>query len=122
VRIGAVGVEFAAEAKVNHPDAEVILVHSRDMLLNAEPLPELLKEQALACLREVGVKVRLGQRVIGETDVQESKALRKEVTLTGGDKISCDAVIYSSKLHRPNTDWISNSALDEKGYIRVSPT
>jgi NADH dehydrogenase FAD-containing subunit len=114
---------MAAYIKVQFPACRVSLVHSRDALLSSEPLPSEFKAKALDLLREGGVDVILGQRVLGETDVgvgSRKKALR----LSGGQVIECDKVIYSAKQLGANTDFVglSNENVDDKGCIRTRET
>ena len=115
---GAVGIEFAAEMKVHFPNSEVTLVHSRDKLLSSEPLTDEYKAVALKLLKEGGVNVILGQRVVSETDTGSSK----EVQLSNGDKISCDKVIYTAVQQGANTGFIPKEVLDDQGCIKARDT
>lgn len=86
---GSVGVELAADAKGRYPEKNVTLVHSRDRLLNAR-FGRKLGEAALKELTGLGVKVRLGERVVKESD--------QAVELRSGESIPCDYLVWFSTL------------------------
>ena len=111
---------MAAYMKVHFPNSEVTLVHSRDKLLNSEPLPDEYKTKALDLLHEGGVRVVLGQRVLKETDIGRGK----ELQLSGGDVIQCDKVIYSAVQQGANSEFLHlmKDNLDDKGCIRTQET
>ncbi|KAG9762922.1 FAD/NAD(P)-binding domain-containing protein, partial [Aureobasidium melanogenum] len=117
---GAVGIEMASEIKVVEPWQQVTLVHSRDNLLSAEPLPDDFKERSLEVLQEAGVKVVLGQRVIDSTAVQAedgSKAWR--LTLSGGQQIAAGHVITAISRSTPTSTYLPSTALDKDGYVKI---
>jgi NADH dehydrogenase FAD-containing subunit len=120
---GAVGIEMAAKIQIEYPHCEVILVHSRDKLLSAEPLPDEYKAKALELLSITGTKVRLGQRVIGEKVLEANdQAPRTEITLSSGETILCDKVIYSATQTGASTSFIPKQARDSNGCILVRDT
>ena len=51
---------MAAETKLVYPNTKVTLVHSREKLLSAEPLPDDFKDKTLALLRKGGVEAVMG--------------------------------------------------------------
>ena len=126
---GAVGVEMAAELKMCMPSLRVTLVHSRDKLLSAEPLPDEFKEKTLELLREMGVEVRLGKRVRGTRTLHAPGRERGHVVgATSGVEMEFDdgtvmsageAVMAISKAV-PSTAYMPPAALDEEGYVKVT--
>lgn len=57
---GAVGVELAADIKSFHPEKDVIIVHSRERLL--QRFGPRLHDHVVAKMRKMGIRVRLGER------------------------------------------------------------
>ncbi|KAL5357086.1 putative mercuric reductase [Aspergillus floccosus] len=113
---GSVGVELAADAKERYPDKNVTLVHSRDRLLNARFGPKL-GEAALKELTELGVNVRLGERVVKGDSLPA-------VELRSGESIPCDYFVNCVG-QRPNSGLIealSAESVSESGHIKVQPT
>jgi apoptosis-inducing factor 2 len=94
---GAVGCEIAGEIGSAHPDATVVLVHSRDKLLPGDVSDEL-RERTLGELRDnLGVRVVLGERVIdGVGDQQSSNQSflegRRTLRTDKGTEIEADIV------------------------------
>ncbi|KAF2489536.1 FAD/NAD(P)-binding domain-containing protein [Lophium mytilinum] len=115
---GAVGIEFAGEVKHNHPGLHVTLIHSRAELLSAEPLPAEFKYRAKILLEDLGVEVITGNRAT----VEEQSEGHYLVTLTNGKTITAGAVINATAKHLPTTDCLPREAVDEEGYVRVTPT
>lgn len=109
---------MAAEIKHHFPRADVILVHSRNALLSNEPLPDEFKKIAKDLLMQTGVIIILGQRVINEQDQDGIKRL----TLSGGEQLECDRVIYTAQQQGANTGFILQDVVDEKGCIRARET
>ena len=109
---------MAAEIKCAFPGKEVYLIHSRQSLLSAEPLPALFKQKAKELLQACGIHLVLGQRVVRglEDDQQDSERL---LTLSNGETIACDKVINTAVSHSPNTSFLPKSALDGNGYVAV---
>lgn len=120
--IGAVGIEMSAETKLHFPKSSVILVQSRDALLAAEPLPAEYKAKALDLVQEAGVEVKLGNRVLSEKPITELGRQRIELTLSGGETIRCDKVIYTATQKGANTELLSKDIVDEKGCVLVRDT
>jgi thioredoxin reductase len=114
---------MAAKIRLEYPHSEVILVHSRDRLLNAEPLPDEYKAKALELLELTGVKVKLGNRLTSETAVESlSGSSIKEVTLSNGETIACDRVIYTATQSGANTEFMLGKGVDSNGCILVRDT
>jgi NADH dehydrogenase FAD-containing subunit len=109
---------MSAELKVHFPRSEVVLVHSRDTLLSNEPLTDEYKSIAYNLLTQAGVKIMLGQRVVEEREIVGSK----EVTLSTGETIQCDKVIYTAQQQGANTGFVASEILDAKGCIQTRET
>jgi apoptosis-inducing factor 2 len=120
--IGAVGIEMSAETKLHFPKSEVILIHSRNSLLSAEPLPEEYKAKALDLVHTAGVEVKLGNRVLGEKVVTKDGCSRVELSLSSGESITCDKVIYTATQKGANTQFLPQNAVDEKGCVLARDT
>lgn len=119
LKLGAVGVEVAAEVKSIFPAKKVTLVHSRAELLSSEPLPEDFKKKALDLLQQAGVNVLLNTRVI--SDEKMGNDMFKVAFSTGGE-MTAGKVIYSTAKHSPRTEFLPRAVLDEDGYVKVSNT
>ena len=109
---------MSAEMKVHFPQCEVILVHSRDTLLSAEPLTAEYKSIAYNLLTQQGVEVILNQRVVDEL----AEAHGRVVVLSSGETIKCDKVIYTAQQQGANTTFLPPAILDTKGCIKVQQT
>ncbi|KAB8271533.1 hypothetical protein BDV30DRAFT_250024 [Aspergillus minisclerotigenes] len=119
---GAVGVEMAAELKELDPQQKVTLVHSRDRLLSAEPLPDDFAERVVAELREQGVEVILGQRVIDTTAVEEEQGKRTwSLTLANGTKLKAGHIMNAVSKSSPTSSYLPKDALTEEGYVTIRP-
>lgn len=114
---GAVGIEMAAELKSVEPDLKVTLVHSRDHLLSAEPLPEDFKDATLTVLRDSGVDVVLNKRVIGvsEPDIDD----RLTLTLSDNSTFVASHVINAISQPTLTTSYLPSSVLDSQGYVKI---
>lgn len=111
------GIEVAAELKVNNPTITVTLIHSRDKLLSNEPLPDEFKDKALDLMREEGVHVLLNQRAT--VHVSEDGKM-KRVQLTNGSVIEAGAVINATAKSPPNTTALPSEALNEDGCVKIT--
>ncbi|KAI4718516.1 FAD/NAD(P)-binding domain-containing protein [Aureobasidium sp. EXF-10727] len=117
---GAVGIEMASEIKMIEPWQEVTLVHSRDQLLSAEPLPADFKERSLELLRETGVEVIMGLRVIDTTAIQtDDGAASWKLTLSNGQKIEAGHIITAISRSTPTSGYLPPAVLDKDGYVKI---
>ena len=98
---GAAGVEVATDAKDLYPDKHVVIVHSRDALMNHFGKP--LQDEALEGMRRLGVEVILGDRVINED------ASRGIVELKSGRVLDCDTFV--SPWLSLSENWITNTTI-----------
>ncbi|KAI5920985.1 hypothetical protein F4810DRAFT_680490 [Camillea tinctor] len=113
---GAAGVELATDAKDKYPEKKVVLVHSRDEVMHRFG-PEL-RDAATKGLKELGVELITGDRVVGE-DTE-----RGIVTLRSGKEIPCDYLVNCVG-QKPDSRIIralSPNSISESGYILVRPT
>lgn len=97
-----------------------MLVHSRQELLSAEPLPSEFKETSLKLLRESGVEVILGQRV----EEKNTRATEDGYVITFGDgrELKTSKIINAISGSVPSTEFLPKEALNEEGYVKVLPT
>ncbi|KAI0596171.1 hypothetical protein F4775DRAFT_594603 [Biscogniauxia sp. FL1348] len=113
---GAAGVELATDAKAKYPEKKVVLVHSRDRVMHRFG-PEL-QDAATQGIRELGVELITGDRVVGEdTD-------KGVVTLRSGKEIACDFLVNCVG-QKPDSRIIaalSPDSISETGHILVKPT
>ncbi|CAI7618596.1 unnamed protein product [Penicillium palitans] len=117
---GAVGVEMAAELKILYPEQKVTLVHSRKRLLSSEPLPDDFAERVDSILRDTGVEVILGQRVMDTTAVDTENGTRLwNLTLSDGRQIKTGHVLKAVSQTVPTSTYLPKEALNEEGYIKV---
>ncbi|CAI7588787.1 unnamed protein product [Penicillium viridicatum] len=117
---GAVGVEMAAELKILYPEQKVTLVHSQKRLLSSEPLPDDFAERVDSILRDTGVEVILGQRVIDTTAVDTKNGTRGwNLTLSDGRQLKTGHVLKAISQTVPTSTYLPKEALNEEGYIKV---
>ncbi|OQE20187.1 hypothetical protein PENFLA_c017G06901 [Penicillium flavigenum] len=117
---GAVGVEMAAELKILNPAQKVTLIHSRKRLLSSEPLPDDFAERVVSILRDTGVEVILGQRVIDTTAVDTKNETRVwNLTLSDGQQLKTGHVLNAVSQSVPTSTYLPKEALNEEGYIKV---
>ncbi|KAF2715736.1 FAD/NAD(P)-binding domain-containing protein [Pleomassaria siparia CBS 279.74] len=113
---GAVGIEFAGEIKHYYPHISVTLVHSRNEVLSAEPLPAEVKAKVKTLLEEEGVQLVLENRASVE-DLPDGKF---EVTLANGTKLVADLVLDATKKGYPTTSSLPSQCLDDEREIKVN--
>ncbi|KAI0862373.1 hypothetical protein F4860DRAFT_473185 [Xylaria cubensis] len=120
---GAVGIEMAAELKLTKPSVQVTLAHSRDKLLSAEPLPDMVKDCALELAEQSGVEVLLNHRLASSIPINNSDgSLLYEVEFTNGHKMVASEVITAISNSIPSSSYLPRDALDSDGYVNVRPT
>ena len=120
---GAVGVEMATEIKELNPNQKVTLVHSRDRLLSAEPLPDDFKDRVCDILRETGIEVILGQRVIDHKAVETNDERRTwHLTLADGTQLKAGHILSAISKCVPTSTYLPQDALDQEGYVHIHPT
>jgi thioredoxin reductase len=113
---------MAAELKLIQPHTEVTLVHSRDQLLSAEPLPDETKAKALELVREAGVNVLMSHRLESIQEVQtDDQPKCFDLTFNNGHSMRASEVIMAVSKSIPTTSFLPQSVLDEQGYVKVHP-
>lgn len=90
---GAAGVELATDAKSRYPEKTVVLVHSRDNVMHR--FGPKLQNAAMDGLRDLGVEVITGDRLMGEDKE------RGVVMLRSGREIQCDFLVSPIHLFTP---------------------
>ncbi|KAI0455562.1 hypothetical protein F5B21DRAFT_470850 [Xylaria acuta] len=120
---GAVGIEMAAELKHIKPSVQVTLAHSRDKLLSAEPLPDMVKDCALELAEQSGVEVLLNHRLASSIPTKNADgSLLYEVEFTNGHRMVASEVITAISNSMPSSSYLPRDALDSDGYVNVRPT
>lgn len=114
---------MAAELKMLEPDLGVTLIHSRDRLLSSEPLPNDFAQRVLATLREDGIDVILGQRVVNTVAIDSEGETRVwRLTLSDGREMTTGHVLSAVSRCIPTSTYLPEETLDEQGYVKVQPT
>jgi thioredoxin reductase len=119
-KTGAVGIEMAAEIKLVMPEQKVTLIHSRDKLCSAEPLPDDFKDRCLIALHEAGVETVMGQRVVESTTGRMGDKVVSTLKLADGTTLQAGQVIYAVSKSVPSTSYLPASVLDEEGYVKIT--
>ncbi|KAI8625663.1 FAD/NAD(P)-binding domain-containing protein [Xylariaceae sp. FL1651] len=120
---GAVGIEMAAELKHLQPSIQVTLAHSRDKLLSAEPLPDMVKECAFELTEQSGVDILLNHRLASTIPSKNADGSEVyEVEFTNGHKMVASEVITAISNSIPSTSYLPQEALDTDGYVNVRST
>ncbi|EPE34307.1 FAD/NAD(P)-binding protein [Glarea lozoyensis ATCC 20868] len=113
---GAAGVELAADAKHLYRDKNVVLVHSRQAVMNRFGVE--LQVAALKGLEDLGVEVILGERLVSEN------VEGKTATLSSGREVRCDFLIHCGG-QKPSSSILSSltpSSITPSGHLSVKPT
>ncbi|KAI0532921.1 hypothetical protein GGR58DRAFT_488583 [Xylaria digitata] len=120
---GAVGIEMATELKYINPSIQVTIAHSRDKLLSAEPLPNMVKDCALELTEQSGVEVLLNHRLANQVPTKNvDGSVVHEVEFTNGHKMVVSEVITAISNSIPSTSYLPQSALNSDGYVNVKDT
>ncbi|KAI0195896.1 hypothetical protein F4808DRAFT_326529 [Astrocystis sublimbata] len=113
---GAAGVEIATDAQNLYPGKKVILVHSREAVMNR--FGKGLQKAALEGLEGLGVEVILRDRLVREASKPGM------ILLQSGREIQCDLVVDCTG-QQPSSALVaqlSPSSISPSGHIRVKPT
>ena len=114
---------MAAELKEIDPHRKVTLIHSRDRLLSAEPLPDDFKDRVSAVLREIGIEVILGQRVIDHEAVEANGEKRTwHLTLANNTVVKASHVMSAISKCVPTSSYLPQETLDQEGYVKIHPS
>ena len=96
--------------KINPADARIILIHSRDRVLNYFPDP--LPQRATESLQRLGVDVRLESRV---------KHIAHEQVTVGEEVIDAGTIIWTAGVVAHPVTQSLGVPLDKRGRIEVAP-
>ncbi|KAI1114540.1 hypothetical protein F5Y14DRAFT_413651 [Nemania sp. NC0429] len=113
---GAAGVEIATDAQNLYPDKKILLVHSREAVMNR--FGQGLQKAALEGLQSLGVEVILQDRLV------QDESQPGMIFLKSGRQIQCDLVIDCTG-QRPASSIISElspASISPSGHLRVKPT
>ncbi|KAI1075500.1 FAD/NAD(P)-binding domain-containing protein [Whalleya microplaca] len=120
---GAVGIEMAAELKHVQPNVKVTLAHSRDKLMSAEPLPDIVKDCAYDLTVQGGVDVLLNHRLTSSNLVKNEDGTEVyEVEFSNGHKMVASQVIMAISRSVPSTSFLPKESITEDGYVKILPT
>lgn len=109
---GVVGTELAAEIAEKFPDKKITVVHSKERLIERNPLNA--SRYAFYFLKKAGVNIILNERF---TDAKGGIFLTDK-----NRKIKADVAFFCTGIS-PNTEFVKKSfhdALDDNNYIRVN--
>lgn len=96
------------------------MIHSRDRVLSAEPLPAEFQERVGSILREAGVKIIFGQRVLDITAIEtEGERRLWKLELADGRNIYAGHVMNAISKSVPTTSYLPEEALTEEGYVKI---
>lgn len=112
---------MAAELKLVCPDLKVTLIHSRDKLLSAEPLPDEVKDRSLELVHEAGVDVLMSHRVDKTEEFVDNGHKAYKVYFTNGHTLVADSVIMAISRSVPSTTFLPREVLNEQGYVKIQP-
>ncbi|KAI0103772.1 hypothetical protein GGR51DRAFT_523310 [Nemania sp. FL0031] len=113
---GAAGVEVATDAQNLYPNKKIILIHSREAVMNR--FGQGLQKAALEGLLSLGVEVVLQDRLTQDTSEPGM------IILKSGRKIQCDLVVDCTG-QQPSSGIMSELAptsISPSGHLRVKPT
>ena len=113
---------MAAEIKDQYPDTEVTLIHSRDHLLSAEPLPVDFGEQTVKALRDMDVNVVLGKRVIDVVPGSAHGVARSKLILSNSTTMHASHVINAISRPVPTGSYLGPQALNQDHEVVVRAT
>ena len=122
VFLGAVGIEMAAELALVYPGKKVTLVHSRNRLLSAEPIPDDFKDLTVELLKEAGVEVVVNKRVKESIPIGTSEKPSYQIHFTDGTSMTAGHVIMAISHQVPVTSHLPRMTLDDDGYVKVAAT
>lgn len=114
---------MAAELKEKDPQRKVTLIHSRDRLLSAEPLPDDFKDRVCSILRDDGVTVILGQRVVDHQAIETCQDKHTwHLTLADNTQITAGHIMSAISKCVPTSSYLPQEALDHEGYVKIHPS
>ena len=108
---GAVGVEYACDAKLRSPDKEVIIVHSKSNLLNTMD-PTLSEFATKRCREKVGLKLFLEKKVVSNDS--------NSVTLDDGSVIEGVDMYVPAMAGKASTEFMPAGTTEANGCISVN--
>ena len=119
---GAVGVQTATDIKELYPDKQVILVHSRQHLMNKfdSRLHDIIAER----MKELDVQLVLGSRVKLPTEGYPTDVGAFQVELQDGRKIESDLAIVATG-QTPQSALVQDflpESIDASGFIKTRKT
>ena len=113
---------MAAELKLVEPDTKVTLIHSRDRLLSAEPLPDDSNDQTLSLPRKDGVEVITGKQVLDIHPCSKPNPTKPTLKLSDGTEHCASFVINAVSKPVPTTSYLPPATLDNEKLVNVTST
>jgi hypothetical protein len=112
---------MAAETAMIYPNLKTTLIHSRGKLLSSEPLPEEFGDKTLELLREGGVNVILGKRVLStsSSDQDPSKTI---LNLSDNTTMTASHICWAISAPKPTTNYLPSSTLNSDSEVTVTQT
>lgn len=113
---------MAAELKMVAPEVKVTLIHSRDRLLSAEPLPGDFQDKALELLLETGVECVMSKRVLDVESSPEPAKARQTLKLSDGSEMHASHVINAVSKPTSTAAYLPKCVLTDEGHVSVRDT
>ena len=117
---GAAAISSAAQVATTWPDKRVDLYFPGERALPSHH-PRIW-EKVQRRLTDVGVRLHPGHRAVIPDGFMCDEITSGPVQWsTGQQQASADAVLWAIGRVRPNTDWLPQELLDDRGFVRVTP-
>ncbi|XP_066266663.1 ferroptosis suppressor protein 1-like [Branchiostoma lanceolatum] len=118
---GAVGTEIAGEIATDYKDKEVTLIHTREVLVDAES-SEAFQKRLKHILQGLGVKLVLGERVTNLDQLPTDRVENVTVMTDKGTEISADLVIPCTGLKVNSMAYKDSLApsMEDNGSLKVN--
>ena len=115
---------MATTLKSKNPHLDVTIIHSRELLLGSEPLPNRFKHKVQELVAQQGVNLVLGQRVVSPMSRanDESEVPDHQLTLSNGGILSYDMVLDTRGFIRTTEPGGANNLLSKSSSIAVRST
>jgi NADH dehydrogenase FAD-containing subunit len=117
---GAAAVGTAANLALAWPEKQITLFHPGERALPQHHGRVWARVRGV--LTERGVTVRPGHRAVVPEGFDLDQITTEPIAFsTGQADAAADATVWAIGRVRPNTTWVPDSVLDERGFVRVSP-
>jgi hypothetical protein len=115
---------MATTLKSKLPHLNVSLLHSRELLLGSEPLPDEFKRKVQELVARQGVNLILGHRVVSPmtTTNDEGETVEQRLTLANGKILAYDMILDTRGFVRTAEHDVATGLLGKTGNLAVHPT